>query len=210
MPKKLRGRNFVVSSANIHSNHTPLMKSKLISLVRPLPPTALIAEQLEAIRATLYVASEGKALHETVEDTAPVPITCNWCGNWMPMPRQANIAIIDTYEALETTETLENPSIDMGLIMQYPEFVPAPQLFHIELVDIREQGARAKVPASSQPHIARARHYYYPTLDIQYPELLPAVKLHSVVIVPAVSMGPKTVRPFRTSSSPRCAAWRAK
>jgi len=102
------------------------------------------------------------------------------------MPRQANIAIIDTYEALETTETLENPSIDTGLIMQYPEFVPAPQLFHIELVDIRGQGARAKVPASSQPHIARARHYYYPTLNIQYPELVPAAKLHTVVIIPAL------------------------
>ena len=58
------------------------MKSKLISLVRPLPPTALIAEHLEASRATLYiVASEEKALHEIVEDTAPVPITCNWCGD---------------------------------------------------------------------------------------------------------------------------------
>ena len=65
-----------------------LMKSKLISLVRPLPPTALIAEQLEAFRATLYIfASEEKAMQDTLEDTALVPITCNWCGTWMPMPR---------------------------------------------------------------------------------------------------------------------------
>ena len=95
----------------------------------------------------------------------------------MPMPRQANIVIIDIYEALETTETLEKPSNNKGLV-QYPEFVPAPQVFHIERVHMREQGARAKVPASSQTHIARARRCDYPTLNIQYPELVPAVKLH--------------------------------
>ena len=69
--------------------------------------------------------------------------------------------------------------------MQYPEFVPAPQLLHIELADICEQAACARVPAPSQPHIARARHYYCPTLNIQYPEYVPAAKLHTFEIVPA-------------------------
>jgi len=153
--------------------------------VRPLPPTALIAEQLEAFRATLYIVAEEETMQDTAEDSALVPITCNWCGTWMPMPRQANIAIIDTHEAATAAETLEKPSADKGLIMQYPEFVPAPQLHHIELVDICEQGACARVPASSQPHIARARHHFCPTFNIQYPEHVPAAKVHTFEIVPA-------------------------
>ena len=90
-----------------------LMRNKLINMVRPLPPTALIAEHLEAFRATLYTGvSEEKALQGPLDDTAPVLTACNWCGTWMPMPRQANIAIIDkidTCEAWKATaaETLE-------------------------------------------------------------------------------------------------------
>ena len=70
-------------------------------------------------------------------------------------------------------------------IKQYPDIVPAPQFFHIELVDICEQGASARVPASSRPRIARARHTYYRTPNIQYPEHVPAANLHIVEIVPA-------------------------
>ena len=73
-----------------------LMRNKLINLVRPLPSTALIAEQLEAFRATLYTgACEDKALQGPLEDNASVLIACNWCGTQMPMPKQADIVIID-------------------------------------------------------------------------------------------------------------------
>ena len=104
----------------------------------------------------------------------------------MPMPRQANITIIDTQEAATAAETLEKPHTNKRSIMQDSEFVPAPQLHHIKLVDICGQGACSWVPASSQPHIARARHFYGPTFNIQYPEHVPAPKLHTFEIVPAL------------------------
>ena len=110
------------------------------------------------------------------------------------MPRQANITIIDTLVTATAAESLE-PSTDKGLIMEYPEFVPAPQLHHIELVDICEHGPRSWVPASSQPRIARARHYFCPTLIIQYPEQVPAVKLHTFEIVPALMDDEAVFRP---------------
>ena len=100
------------------------------------------------------------------------------------MPIQAIIAI-DT-EAATAAETLEQTCTDKGLIMQYPEFVPAPQLFHIELVDIQEHGTLARGPALTQPHMAKARHYFCPTLTIHYPEHVPAAKLHTFEIVPAI------------------------
>ena len=104
----------------------------------------------------------------------------------MPIPKQRNIFTIDTQTQTATAaETLEQTCTDKRLIMQYPEFVPAPQLFQIELADIHEHGTSAKGPAFTLPHMAKARHYYCPTLIIHYPEHVPAAKLHTFEIIPA-------------------------
>ena len=119
----------------------------------------------------------------------------------MPMPIQAFIAI-DT-KAATTAETLENTRTDRGLLMQYPEFVPAPQ--QIEPADIQEHGTLARGPALTQPHMAKARHYFCPILTIHYPEHVPAAKLHTFEIVPAIIEEaihiPPNVRRFPSASA---------
>jgi len=161
------------------------MKNRLLSIVKPIPSTALHADRLETFRANLYSASDETRLPLDEITSPPTLHACNWCGTWMPIPMQANIAIIDTMAAT-AAETLENTCADKGPIMLYPEFVPAPQLFHIELVDVHEHGTVEKGPAFTQPHMAKARHYFCPTLCIQYPEHVPAAKLHTFEIFPAI------------------------
>ena len=112
----------------------------------------------------------------------------------MPMPRQANITIIDTLVTATAAESSE-PSTNKRLSVQYPEFEPAPQLHQVELVDICEQGPRSWVPASNQPRIARARHFFCPTLIIHYPEQVPAAKRHSFEKVPALMDDEAVFRP---------------
>ena len=71
------------------------MRNKLISLVKPIPPTALHASNLEAFRAKLYTNDCEGILPQLPKDdvTEQVLQACNWCGTWMPLPRQATIAI---------------------------------------------------------------------------------------------------------------------
>ena len=65
-----------------------------ISLVKPIPPTALHASNLEAFRAKLYTDCEGILPQLPKDDvTEQVLQACNWCGTRMPLPRQATIAI---------------------------------------------------------------------------------------------------------------------
>ena len=75
-------------------------------MVKPLPPTALHADRLEAFRAILYTEVSEENLPRMPKDvTEPVLHACNWCGTWMPLPRQATIAISrdNCNEALEAT-----------------------------------------------------------------------------------------------------------
>ena len=82
-----------------HTQHSyMLMKIKLLNLVRPIPTTALQAEELETFRAHLYTA-------EKAPEILPLPpmdgsavlssVCCIWCGTWMPIPRQTVTAIIN-------------------------------------------------------------------------------------------------------------------
>jgi len=93
-----------------HTQHSyVLLKKKLLSLVRPIPGTALQAESLEAFRAHLYIAVRAEPeLPQPKDNTESIlsNVCCNWCGTWMPIPRQNIIAIKDNHpdtDALEAT-----------------------------------------------------------------------------------------------------------
>ena len=93
------------------------MRNKLITLVKPIPPSALHASNLEAFRANLYTNVGDDILPQLPKDdvTEPVLQACNWCGTWMPLPRQAIIAI-SKGNCTEASEVATN-----AVVRQVPE-----------------------------------------------------------------------------------------
>ena len=73
----------------LHSKLSYLaMKSKLLSLVKPLP-VAMQASDLETFRADLYhpISTESPPTTATDRKTdMPQAATCTWCGTWVPLP----------------------------------------------------------------------------------------------------------------------------
>ena len=60
------------------------MKAKLLSLIRPLPSSAILAADLETFRESIYTI---RAAAEP-EPFLPSPSNnkCSWCGIWQPLP----------------------------------------------------------------------------------------------------------------------------
>jgi len=99
-----------------HTQHCyEQMKNRLLSIVKPIPSTALHADRLETFRANLYSASDETSSPTDQITSPPTLHACNWCGTWMPIPMQAIITTIDT-QAATAAETLENSCTDKGLI----------------------------------------------------------------------------------------------
>ena len=78
-----------------------LMKQKLLNRVRPIPQTALQAERLSSFREHPYTVQAEPALLPPTDDTESIlslsSACCNWCGTWMPMPRQIIIAMNNSH-----------------------------------------------------------------------------------------------------------------
>ena len=88
-----------------HTQHCyEQMKYRLLNIVKPIPSTTLHADRLEAFRANLYSAIDETHLPTDEVTSPPTLHACNWCGNRMPFPMQANIAIIDTQEVATAAE----------------------------------------------------------------------------------------------------------
>ena len=81
-----------------HSQQSYLaMKSKLLTLVRPLPKAVYVSD-LELFRADLFAKPQDlpeqpepevqpiKALDQTKDRCISESVTCGWCGTWVPLP----------------------------------------------------------------------------------------------------------------------------
>ena len=64
------------------------MKAKLLSLVCPLPASAILAADFEVFRESIYTVRAVEAVVEP-EPFLPSPAgnnMCSWCGIWQPLP----------------------------------------------------------------------------------------------------------------------------
>ncbi len=67
------------------------MKAKLLSLVSPMPASAFLAADFEALRASIYNV---ELVEEDVLVPEPIDLPaqqsgrnmCSWCGIWQPLP----------------------------------------------------------------------------------------------------------------------------
>ena len=119
-----------------------LMKQKLISLVRPIPSTALQAENLESFRAHLYTAECPEFLPlQPTDDTVSIlsGACCSWCGTWMPLPRQAIIAI-DSFPNTEASEATAAEEEEETLDAHDPTTIITTVVKEIISADIQRTG----------------------------------------------------------------------
>ena len=91
----------------------------------------------------------------------------------LPLPKDA----IHAVDVEQFRETLYYPIDDNNTCLWCGSWHPLPRNHYVTL-PLTE-------PASSRPHISRARHIFLPTLSMQYPENVPAAKLYTIEIVPA-------------------------
>ena len=77
-----------------HRKHTQecyrLMKAKLLSLVCPLPASAILAADFEVFRESIYTVRAEEAGAEPEPYVSPSLHTgknmCSWCAIWQPLP----------------------------------------------------------------------------------------------------------------------------
>ena len=112
-PSSANNRTLLRRLQRKHSQHSYyLLKHKLLTLVRPMPETAIAVADLESFRATLFSSDRRENLTpSTPVDDSPAALSslcCNWCGTWIPLPMSASIAIKSHPEA----STLEDPDAE--------------------------------------------------------------------------------------------------